>query len=231
MTTAEPKWTQLDTAEQVAEAACQQILKLAELAIQQRGIFRIVLAGGSTPQMSYELLSQQAADWSKWAFYFGDERCLPQGHADLNYVMAKQSLLDRVPVNSGQVYPIHSQHSAEQGAEQYIDCIQKAVPFDITLLGMGEDGHTASIFPGHNWQNKPVVYAVHDAPKPPGDRITLSIEALGNTRKLLVLITGENKANAVSKWQQGSSLPVNSIQPRADSEILIDQNASAGLRD
>ncbi len=221
----ELKWTQFENAQEVAEAACDQILRQAEIAIKQRSIFRIVLAGGSTPQITYELLSQKDSDWSKWAIYFGDERCLPQSHADLNSTMAKKSLLDFVPVNPDRVYPVPTHLGAEQAADQYIGCIQQAMPFDMTLLGMGEDGHTASIFPGHCWQNKPSVYAVHDAPKPPGDRVTLSIEALGNTRKLLYLITGESKAGAVSEWLRGKSLPVNSIQAQAECEVLIDREA------
>lgn len=219
----ELKWTLLNSAQEVAAAASRQILQQAEIAIRQRGIYRIVLAGGSTPQMTYELLGKKQADWSNWAFYFGDERCLPAGHAELNSTMARQSLLDHVAVNTQQIHSIPAHLGAEQAADLYLDIIKPALPFDTVLLGMGEDGHTASIFPGQNWQNQPLVYPVHDAPKPPPDRVTLSKDALANTRKLLYLVTGAGKATAVKKWLQGESLPVNAIPLRADTEVLIDK--------
>jgi len=223
------KWTHLEHVQAVAQSACDRILAEAEAAISERNLFRIVLAGGSTPQMTYELLSQGASDWAKWEIYFGDERCLPAGHADLNSSMAKESLLERVPINPGNVYPIPCSLGAEQAAAQYIALIQAAMPFDMVLLGMGEDGHTASIFPDHHWQNKPPVYAVHGAPKPPAERVTLSAETLGNTRKLLYLITGVGKAEAISEWWKGKELPINSIPTQGDGEVLIDKEAGSAV--
>ncbi len=229
MSMTEITWTQLKSAQEVAEAACHQILQQAELAIRRSNTFRIVLAGGSTPQKTYELLSKADSDWSKWEIYFGDERCLTEGHTDLNSTMAMQSLLDIVPINPKQVFTIPIGLGAEKAAAKYISYIQQAMPFDMVLLGMGEDGHTASIFPGHCWLAKPLVYAVHNAPKPPDDRITLSIDAFANTRKLMYLVTGKNKADAVSKWIQKESLPVNSIKAQGECEVLIDKEACQGL--
>lgn len=223
------KWTRLRDAPAVAQSACDQILNQAEEAIRQRDSFRIVLAGGSTPQITYTLMSRRVSDWGKWEIYFGDERCLPQGHADLNSSMAKESLLDKVPVDPGRVHSIPAHLGADQAAARYLPCIQAAMPFDLVLLGMGEDGHTASIFPEHRWQNKPAVYAVYGAPKLPADRVTLSVEALGNTSKLLYLITGSGKADAVSNWWKGKELPINSIPARGDSEALIDEEAASRI--
>ena len=222
-------WTRLEAPGSVAQAACDQILQHADSAIRDRERFRIVLAGGSTPQLAYSLLSKQASDWSRWEVYFGDERCLPEGHEDLNFTMARRSLLDEVPIDPGRVYPIESHLGAEQAADRYRRRIRQAMPFDMVLLGMGEDGHTASIFPGHPWQNQPPVYAVHNAPKPPPDRVTLSSDALGNARKLLYLVTGEGKAQAVSEWRHGKALPINSIETSADCEVLIDAKAAATI--
>lgn len=222
-------WTRLKDTQTVAQSACDQILIHAEIAIQDKNKFRIVLAGGSTPQMAYMLLSQRVSDWAKWEIYFGDERCLPEGHDDLNSSMAKKSLLNKVPVDPIRVHPIPAHLGAEVAADQYLPCVQVAMPFDMVLLGMGEDGHTASIFPGHGWQNRSPVYAVHGAPKPPADRVTLSTETLGNTRKLLYLVTGAGKADAVAKWWNGKHLPISSIPAQADSEVLIDEDAASEI--
>jgi 6-phosphogluconolactonase len=219
------KWARLDDARQVAEIACQRILEQANSAIEQRNVFRIVLAGGSTPRMAYELLRQKKTDWQKWEFYFGDERCLPVGHAELNSTLAANSLLNNIPISPQQVFAIPAQLGPEQAAELYAGVVQKAMPFDLVLLGMGEDGHTASIFPGQDWQGRPAAYAVHDAPKPPPDRVTLSIDALGNTRHLLYLITGAGKVNAVAQWLRGEVLPVGSIPIKGSAEVLIDEDA------
>ena len=225
MTMSDLKWSKFENAQTVAQSACDQILILAASAIEQRGIFRIVLAGGSTPQLTYELLSQQDSDWANWVVYFGDERCLPADHADRNSVMAQHSLFNKVAIKPDQIHVMPTEMGAVKAAVFYQDCIKRATPFDLVLLGMGEDGHTASIFPGQAWQDKESVYDVHDAPKLPSDRVTLSARTLGNTRKLLYLITGASKAEAISKWLTGETLPVNSILAQFECEILIDEEA------
>lgn len=223
--TNEPDWNILPDAEAVAQHACEQIIQKAERAIIERGIFRIVLAGGSTPERTYELLSAQVSGWSHWEVFFGDERCLPANHPDRNSSMAQMSLFDKVAINPVSIYPIPAELGALQAAAFYQGCLEQLPPFDVVLLGMGEDGHTASIFPGSSWQNKASVYDVSDSPKPPADRVTLSAQALGNTRKLLYLITGSSKSDAIKQWQSGIELPVNIIPAQFEAEVLIDKEA------
>lgn len=220
------QWTLLDTAEEVAEAACQRILRAADSAINMRGSFHLVLAGGTTPQRAYELLAQGEADWSHWHLYFGDERCLPRNHPERNSQMAEQALTSKVPIPTEQIHPIPAELGAELAAEHYAQSIASHLPFDLVLLGMGEDGHTASLFPRQEQTLNTLTVAVHNAPKPPAERVSLNYPALGNCRALLFLITGEEKRDAVAQWRGGTSLPVSLIQPLESGEVLIDQAAN-----
>ena len=139
------RWHTLETADQVAQAAHQQILIAAEHAIADHGNFKLVLAGGSTPEKVYRLLAQADADWAKWTIYYGDERCLPTDHADRNSLMATQAFLEKVAIPFSQIFTIPAELGAEKAAKKYQRVVADALPFDMVLLGMGEDGHTLSL--------------------------------------------------------------------------------------
>jgi 6-phosphogluconolactonase len=219
------RWHILETDAQVAQAACQQILESAEQAIAERGIFKLVLAGGSTPEKVYRLLAKADADWSKWFIYYGDERCLPADHADRNSLMATQAFLEKVAIPDSQIFTIPAELGPEQAAKKYQQIVANAIPFDMVLLGMGEDGHTASLFPGHQHQENELAHAVYNSPKPPPERVSISARALGNTRQLIFLITGANKQEAVKNWRSGQDLPVATIVPENPIDIYIDRDA------
>jgi 6-phosphogluconolactonase len=112
-------WHCLETADQVAEAACKDILAAAKSAIDERGKFKLVLAGGTTPEKVYRLLAKSETDWSKWFIYYGDERCLPIDHKDRNSVMASKVLLDHVQIPAGQIFTMHAEFGPEIGAQRY----------------------------------------------------------------------------------------------------------------
>lgn len=206
-----PKYMIYDDGDAVAQAAYQSILAAADKAIAQRGAFKIVLAGGTTPEATYCELAKQQSDWSKWHVYMGDERCLPVDDAERNSVMAARSLTDHVAIPASQVYLIEAEKGAEPAAQDYAAVIDAALPFDMVLLGMGEDGHTASLFPGHQHNETETVHAVHNAPKPPPDRVSLSASALSNTGELLMLITGAGKQQPLAQWREGEALPITTI--------------------
>ncbi len=218
-------WVLFDSAEEVAQAACQRILKCADEAITARGRFQLVLAGGTTPQRSYQLLADAEADWCHWQLYFGDERCLPPTNAARNSRMVEQAWIGRVDIPPSQIHPIPAELGPQQGAAEYNRLIGNLLLFDMVLLGMGEDGHTASLFPGHHHPANAAVVAVHDAPKPPPERVSLSAATLGNCRHLLYLITGADKQQGVTAWRKGEPLPISRIQPMGSAEILIDSAA------
>jgi len=219
------RWHYLETAEQVAEAASRQILAAAEQAILERGRFKLVLAGGNTPEKVYKLLAASKADWSKWYIYYGDERCLPADHSDRNSLLAERALLDKVSIPVEQIFTIPAERGPEAAAEQYRQTVADALPFDMVLLGMGEDGHTASLFPGHLHNPDELTHAVHNSPKPPPERVSISARGLSDTRELIFLITGANKQEPVKNWRLGHDLPVAAIKPENAVDIYIDSDA------
>ncbi len=219
------RWHILETADQVAVAACRQILDAAEQAIAEHGIFKLVLAGGSTPEKVYRLLALSDANWANWHIYYGDERCLPVDHADRNSLMATQAFLGKVAIPESQIFTILAELGPERAAQQYQQIVADAVPFDMVLLGMGEDGHTASLFPGHQHQEEELAHAVYNSPKPPPERVSISAKALSNTHQLIFLITGANKQEAVKNWRLGLDLPVAAILPENPVDIYIDRAA------
>jgi len=221
------RWHQFATADEVAKATYQQILAAAEQAIEQRGTFKLVLAGGSTPEKAYRLLIDAKTDWSKWHIYFGDERCLPKDDVDRNSVMAAQAFLNAVAIPQSQLHPMPTELGTEESAAAYRLVVANALPFDLVLSGIGEDGHTASLFPNHQHHNTDeLVHAVYDSPKPPSERISLSHACLANTQKLVFIVTGSNKQQAVQDWKtQQNNLPVSQIFPECGVDIFIDQAA------
>ncbi|MGR9086231.1 MAG: 6-phosphogluconolactonase [Gammaproteobacteria bacterium] len=219
------RWHLLETADRVAEAACQRILAAAERAIADRGRFKLVLAGGSTPEKIYRQLAKATAEWSHWHVYYGDERCLPADHADRNSVMATEAFLAHVAIPESQIMTIPAERGPESAAELYRQIVASAVPFDLVLLGMGEDGHTASLFPGHRHSPEELAHAVYNSPKPPPERVSISARSLSNTRELIFLITGKSKQDAVRQWRQGMDLPVASVDPEGGVDVLIDRDA------
>ena len=220
------RWHTLENAEQVAKVVCQRILNAAQKAIQTHGQFKLVLAGGSTPEKIYRLLATSQADWQHWYIYHGDERCLPQNHPDRNSVMATQAFLQSVSIPETQIFNIPAELTPEQAAQHYHDVVANALPFDLVLLGMGEDGHTASLFPGHLHNEEDLTHAVHNSPKPPPQRVSLSAKALSQTHELIFIVTGSNKQDAVKQWRSGECLPVATIQSLGTIDIYLDQLAN-----
>lgn len=220
-----PRWHVFPTVETLQEQAAKEIVEAANQAIAARGVFNLVLAGGSTPRAVYERLRDTNTDWSAWFIYFGDERCLPPDHPERNSVMALNAWLKDATVPHCQIYIIPAEQGSARGAEAYSQLI-KGVTFDLTLLGLGEDGHTASLFPGQNWgvgEGSPEVLSVHDAPKPPSERISLSANCLSKSRKVLFLVTGAGKRQAVSDWRLGKLIPAAAIAPEEGVDVLVEE--------
>ncbi len=221
------QWHQFSTAEQVADAVLEQIVGNAETAIAEKGCFKLVLAGGSTPEKIYQKLVKVKTDWSKWKIYYGDERCLPADDKERNSVMASNAFLSQVAIPEANIFTMPTELGVVEAAEKYREAIADVEQFDLVLLGMGEDGHTASLFPGHVNASEETVHEVYNSPKPPSDRISLSAKTLANTRPCIFIVTRSSKVNAVKQWKQGVDLPVASIAPAAGVDIYIDSAAVA----
>lgn len=228
MAPAEVNWQVFPDAEAVAQAAVRRILDSAEHAIAAEGVFRIVLAGGTTPKRVYQLLTEQACNWSCWHIYLGDERCLPPDDSERNSVMIADNWLNNVTLPAANIHFIPAELGAEPAAVQYAACVEDALPFHLVLLGMGEDGHTASLFPGHVHDDRALVHAVHYAPKPPEDRVSLGQRCLSNTQALLIMVTGAGKKQAVQSWRAGVALPVASVTAHTQHDVLLDEAAAGG---
>ena len=218
------RWHTASNLQDLHDAALTAVLDAAMLAIRQRGAFHLVISGGETPRKIYQQLRAAQTDWSKWHIYFSDERCLPTTDKNRNSRMAGEAWLDHVSIPENQIHIIPTEIGASQSALKYAAILSTVKMFDLVLLGLGEDGHTASLFPGHDWGDKPDspdTLAVINAPKPPSERVSLSATRLSRSRGVLFLVAGESKRCAVTEWRNGGNIPAQAIVPAAGVDILI----------
>ena len=219
------RWHSVADRAALRQAASRRILDAAARAIEQRGEFLIVLAGGNTPRGVYQRLRTARTDWSRWQMYFGDERCLPLNDAGRNSRMATDAWLSHAPISQDRVHAIPAELGASAAALAYAKTLRGVGDFDLVLLGLGEDGHTASLFPGRDMgaaHNAPDALAVLDAPKPPPQRVSLSAARLSRAREVLFMVEGEAKRNAVARWRDGVPLPAGAIQPAGGVDVLVE---------
>jgi len=212
-----PTFRVLADAEAVAEEAAAIVA--GEVS---SGLSTLVLAGGSTPRRAYEILAEKAdVPWGRVTILFGDERCVPPFDPESNYRMAFESLLSNVHPFS--VTRIPGELGGETAARHYEWILSDLLPLDLVLLRIGEDGHTASLFPDSPALTAPGnAIEVHDAPKPPPDRVSLTLGALRAARHVVVLAAGAGKAEAVRLAREGT-VPAGMI-PHA--EFLLDPAAA-----
>jgi 6-phosphogluconolactonase len=208
------------------EAARDAVGRAEASALAARGVFHIVLAGGSTPRRLYEALAREAHDWARWQVWYGDERCLPADHPERNSRMAEAAWLAEVGLPMANIHAIPAELGAAAAAEAYAQALVEVGDFDLVLLGLGEDGHTASLFPGQDWgegAEAPAALAVFDAPKSPPERVSLSARRLSRARQVLFLVTGagSGKRQAIAAWQDGMRIPAAAIRPPAGVDVLV----------
>ncbi len=223
----ETRWQLFPDGAAVAQEAASRILAAANATLSRQDRFRLVLAGGRTPEQAFRILATTKADWPRWEIYYGDERCLPADNPERNSQMAAKAWLDHVAIPAGQIHPMAAEKGAEKGSVEYATLLANTPPFDLVLLGLGEDGHTASLFPGHLHPSQERVHAVFDAPKPPPERISLSTATIAESQAVLFLVTGDGKRQAVSDWKAGEAIPAATISSMGGVDILIDEAANA----
>jgi 6-phosphogluconolactonase len=204
-------------------AAAEAFFHLATEAVVRKGFFTVALSGGSTPKGLYSLLASEShsfrgsVPWQKIHFFWGDERYVPQDHPDSNFRMAQEILLSKVPVNRDNVHPVDTRVAdAERAARAYEEVVrhffglkQGEVPqFDLLLLGLGTDGHTASIFPGSDIINESeLLVAAYTGGAVPTPRITVTPPIINNALNTIFLVTGREKSGVLQKVLNGDYRP------------------------
>lgn len=197
-----------DDPEGLSTAVAQRVAELAAQAIAARGVFHLALAGGETPRRCYEKLRQLPVDWIHVQVYFGDERCLPVGDTRRNDRMASEALLEHIAIPPANIHAIPAELGAREAAVRYAAVLENAAPLDLVLLGMGEDGHIASLFPGNPATGSTaIVVPVFDAPKPPAERVSLGMGALNTAQQRIFMVAGAGKRDALEQILLGKSLP------------------------
>ena len=231
------------SSEELSAAAAREFAAKAEEAIEERGRFAVVLAGGSTPETMYRILARDYADhidWGRIYVFFGDERSVPPHHEDSNHKMASEVLLDHVPVGNvhrmrGELPPDEAAEADEEELRTFFQT--EDVPrFDLILLGIGGDGHTASLFPETPALGVTDRLAVaNPVPKLGTTRLTLAVPVLSAARAVNILVAGEGKAEALREILEGDAdprrYPAKLVRPPGGPTWLIDQAAAQYLRD
>jgi 6-phosphogluconolactonase len=236
----------LKDAAALAEEGTRRFVKIATEAVAERGRFIAALSGGSTPRAMNALLSapqfKSQVPWANTYLFFGDERFVPPEHPDSNYLMAKESLLKNVAIPENNVFRVQTEGcSPEEAARAYASSLITATGssqpcLDLILLGMGPDGHTASLFPNSPvLDSQDLVSAVYNSPKPPPVRVTFTYSLINNAREVVFLIAGPDKAPVVRKALEDNvsykQVPACGIKPKNGTlQWLIDEKACQELK-
>ena len=223
------RWHVYSDLDRLIEAVADGIVSEAARAISAAGRFLVVLAGGSTPRPIYARLVELDTPWNQWHIYFGDERCLSAGHPERNDTMVREVWLDKVPIPVDQIHAVPAELGPDAGAKSYARDLAGLGPFDLTILGLGEDSHTASLFPGGplgSQHDSPDVLAVHAAPKPPASRVSMSAARLTRSRSVHLVVTGEKKRATLTRLRDGADMPIRSVNPANGIDLFLDDTAS-----
>jgi 6-phosphogluconolactonase len=229
-------------AEAVAERAAQEVLRHLREAPAERRLIHIALAGGRSPKRTYELLARSPEEWAEVEVWFADERCVAPEDEQSNYRMVAASLLDPAGIAAERVHRMEGELGPQEGASRYEAALLANVPrdqapaapaapvLDLIVLGIGEDGHVASLFPDApalDADESRACVGVHDSPKPPPERITLTLAVLRAARRCLLLATGAEKAHAVAAMLGEPSRHVPASLLRRERLTLIVDDAAA----
>ncbi|KAL0063193.1 suppressor of los1-1 [Marasmius tenuissimus] len=221
------------------------VIKAQKDAIDKKDRFTVAISGGSLPKMLGGLVDNPATKWDKWQVFYADERVVPLDHPDSNHKLCTDTLFSKVPIPSGNIRPIDV--SLLDDLEELSDSYEKELirefaqkdsarspVFDLILLGMGPDGHTCSLFPGHELldeEDRWVAY-LEDSPKPPPKRITLTYHVLNHAARVVFVATGEGKADILSQVLDypEAGLPASRVRPAYPGSVYWFIDAAAGSK-
>lgn len=197
------------------------IINTSKISINRNGVFHIVLSGGITPIPVYEKLSQIDTDWSNWHFWLADER-MPSIDTEHNCDLIMKTWLNKIQITSTNIHFIPLNNGINYAVNYYNEEVKKIDYFDLTLLGIGEDGHSASLFSGNNigqLEDSDDVLMVLNSPKAPKVRITLSANRLSHSKNIIFLAQGESKKSIINYIMQGGPFPCNYIRGQQESTL------------
>jgi 6-phosphogluconolactonase len=224
----------------LADEAAKRFIELGNKAIAAKGTFSVALSGGSTPKAMHNLLASKykdQIDWNKVEIYFGDERCVPPEHSDSNYKMARETLLSKVPIPEQNVYRMRGEIQPEDAAKEYGMMLKEKFGdkgLDLVFLGMGDDGHTLSIFPGtiatKEKEHRVIGYFAENSSTGKSWRVTMTAPFVNRAQNVLFLVGGASKANRLKEVLKGprepERLPSQLIQPSPGNLTFLVDNAA-----
>jgi 6-phosphogluconolactonase len=230
-------------AEATSQRAAAEIARRLQAALRERGAAHLALSGGSTPARTYELLREEIESWKEIHVWFADERCVGPEDEESNYKLARETLIDgAAELAPDAVHRMGGELGPERGAERYAQELREHAPLqdglavlDVIVLGIGPDGHVASLFPGAptlDADPTELCLGVHDSPKPPPERITLTLSVLRAARRCVLLATGASKADAVNAMLKEPSrhVPASMLRRGRLSVVVDDAAGPAPLR-
>lgn len=222
--------------EAFSREAADRVRSLVESVLEEQEFFALAFAGGSTPRRLYELLADSSLPWDRIHLFWGDERFVPHDHPKSNVQLVRETLLNKIDMPDENVHPMPTSGSPQAAASAYAETLRhafadRAHTFDLALLGMGGDGHTASLFPEDdpapndpNWVRAVSAPPRHDI----SQRLTCTLPVLNNANRAFVLVSGASKRDTVDRVlnQQDSSLPITQVHPRTSLLWLLDEAAA-----
>ncbi|KAI0082221.1 6-phosphogluconolactonase [Panus rudis PR-1116 ss-1] len=223
------------------------IIKAQKESIEKKGRFTVAVSGGSLPQQLNGLIGKHGVKWDKWQVFYADERVVPLDHEDSNHRLCVDSLFSKVPIPQENIHTID--YSLKDDLEELADAYEKELikefankdaarfpVFDLILLGVGPDGHTASLFPGHallSEEDRWVAY-ITDSPKPPPQRITLTYPVINHAARVAFVVSGESKADILKTVLDNpeAGLPASRVRPVSPGQVywFVDDNASSKVQ-
>ena len=215
-------WLVCKDIDRLSEQLAYDILEISKKSIRLKNSFSIVLTGGRSVIKLYKILGSSTSDWSKWHIYLTDERCLPVGDKDRNDNMINKIWLNNHQILEKNIHFIHAELGVSDGVIHYEKILNGMGDFDVVLLSMGEDGHTASLFPSSIYSNKDVVVE-NNSLKYPKKRISMSYSRLNRSKNILKIVCGGLKQGAVDLWLNGGVLPINKINGKNE-KVYICKN-------
>jgi len=205
----------------LSKALAQEILNIVKKSIFEKDCFSIVLTGGQSVLSLYKILSKADSNWDKWHIYIGDERFLPAEHKDRNDQTINEIWLDNSTISKKNIHFIKAELGLLEARVEYENTLKKIDKFDVVLLGMGEDGHIASLFPNHVYPEDQMVIVEQGSPKPPKERISMSYQQLNKAHYVFKLIIGESKQKAVTLLEQNVNLPITKVNGECEKLFFL----------